>query len=98
MKTGTERSVEFARFLVVDASPDQVSGNKIGRELDALELAANRIRQGLDRHGLCQPGHTFHQDMSARQQGHHQPFQQMVLSDNDLFDLVQHTFHWLAVF
>ena len=71
-----ERGVELARLLVVDARADQVGGHQVGRELDALELAADRLGQGLDRHRLGQARHAFDQDMPARQQRDDQALQQ----------------------
>ena len=41
-----ERGVELAGLLVVDARADQVGGDQVGGELDALELAADRLRPG----------------------------------------------------
>ena len=67
-----ERGVELAGLLVVDARADQIGGHQVGRELDALELAADRLGQRLDRHGLGQAGHAFDQDVPARQQRHDQ--------------------------
>ena len=92
-----ERGVEFAGLLVVDARADQVGRHQVGGELDALEVAADRFRQRLDGHRLGQARHALDQDMPARQQGHHQPFQQVVLPDDHLFYFVQHAFHRQSV-
>ena len=97
-KDRAERGVEFAGLLIVDARADQIGGDKVGRELDALELAANRFRQGLDRHGLGQTRHAFDEDVPARQQRDDQSLQQMILPDDDLLHFVQHAFHRPPVF
>jgi hypothetical protein len=70
-KDRAERGVEFARLLIVDAGANQIGGDQVGRKLDALELTANGVGQGLDRHRLGQPRHAFDQDVSPRQQRHH---------------------------
>ena len=40
---GAERRPELAGLLVVDARADEVGRDEVGRELDALELAADRV-------------------------------------------------------
>ena len=47
-----ERRVELAGLLVVDARADEVRRHEIGRELDALERAADGARERLDRQRL----------------------------------------------
>ncbi len=42
---------------------------------------------------LARPGHAFDQDVPARQQGHDQALQQVILPDDDLLHLVQHALH-----
>ena len=93
MKTGPSDRPEFAGLLVVDARADQVGRDEVGRELDALELAADRLGQGLDRHGLGQAGHALDEDVAAREQRDDQPLQQVVLADDDLLDLVEQPLH-----
>ena len=46
-----------------------------------------------DRHRLGQARHAFDENMPARQQRDDQSLQQVVLPDDDLFDLVKHAFH-----
>jgi len=93
-----ERGVELAGLLVVDARADQVGGDQVGGELDALELAPDGLGQGFNSHGLGQAGHAFHQDVTAGQQRHHQALEQMVLPDDDFLDFVQHALHRHAFF
>jgi hypothetical protein len=88
-----ERGVEIPRLLVVDARADQVGGHQVWGELDALELAADGLRQRLDRHRLRQPRHALHQDVPPRQQRDDQPLQQVVLPDDDLLHFVEHPLH-----
>jgi hypothetical protein len=56
---GAERRVELAGLLVVDARADEVGGHQVGRELDALEAAADRSRERLDRQRLGEAGNAF---------------------------------------
>ena len=88
-----ERGLELARLLVVDPRADQVGRDEVGRELDALELAADRLGQRLDRHRLGQPRDALDEDVAARQQRDDQALQQVVLADDDLLDLVQEPLH-----
>ncbi len=92
-----ERGVELAGFLVVDPRAHQVGGHQVGGELDALELAADGLGQGFDRHGFGQAGHAFDQDMAARQQGDDQALQQVILPDDDLLHFIEDPFHRLAL-
>ena len=84
-----ERDLELALALVVDPGADDVGGHQIGGELDPLELPADGLGQGLDRHRLGQPGHPLDQQVAAGQQGHEHPLEQLVLPDDGLLDLVQ---------
>ena len=88
-----ERRRELAGLLVVDARADQVGGHQVGRELDALERAAHRARQRLDRQRLGEAGHAFDQQVSLRQDRHQHALEEMVLADDDLLDLVEDALH-----
>ena len=84
----TKGGLEGTGLLVVDARPDQVGRHKIGCELDALELSADRLCQGLDRHGLRQARHTLDEDVAACQQGDDHPLEHVVLPDDDLLHFI----------
>jgi len=45
----TERGLEITGALVIDARTDEVGGHEIRRELDPLEVAGDRLSDGLDR-------------------------------------------------
>ena len=60
-----ERRAELASRLVVDARADEVGRHEVRRELHPLELAADRLRQRLDREGLRQAGHALDEDVPA---------------------------------
>ena len=79
-------------LLVEDPGADDVRGDEVGRELDALELAADRLRERLHRHRLGEPGHALDEEVPAREQGDDHPLEQRVLADDHALDLVQDLF------
>ena len=93
VKTGPERGVELAGLLVVDPGPDEVGGHQVGRELDPLEVAADRVGERLDRHRLGQARDALDEEVAAGEQGHDHPLEQVVLADDDLLDLVEQALH-----
>ena len=88
-----ERRPELARLLVVDPRADQVGRDEVRRELDPLELAADRLGEGLDRHRLGQARDAFDEDVAAGQQRDDQALEEVVLADDDLLHLVQEPLH-----
>ena len=60
-----ERDLELAELLVEDPRPDDVRGDEVGRELDALELSADRLRERLHRHRLREPGNALDEEVPA---------------------------------
>ena len=70
--------------------PDEVGRYQVGRELDAVELAADHARDRADRQRFRQPRHAFDEDMAARQQRYEHAFQQRILSHDNALDLEQH--------
>ena len=88
-----ERGRELAGLLVVDPRPDEVGGHEVGRELDPLEVAADRLGQRLDRHRLGEARDALHEEVAAGEQGDDHPLEQVVLADDDLLDLVQQPLH-----
>ena len=70
-------------LLVVDARADEVGGQQVGRELDALELSADRSRQRVDRQRLGQSRHAFDQQVALREHRDQHALEKMVLADDD---------------
>ena len=60
--------------------------------MQAGELHVDARGERLHREGLGQAGHAFEQHVSVGQQAHQQPFDQVLLADDDLADFVQ---QWL---
>ena len=88
-----QRRPELAGLLVVDAGADEVGRDEVRRELDALELAADRVGDGLDGHRLGEARHALDEEVAAAQQRDDEPFQEVVLADDDLLDLVEQPLH-----
>ena len=92
-KHRAERGGEFARLGMEDARADQVGRHQVGGELDALEAAAQRLRQRLDGERLGQAGHPFHQQVATGQHGDHHAFEKVVLPHHHPLDLVEQLLH-----
>ena len=56
---------EIFLLLTVHQCPDDVSGQEVRRELDALIVCADELRERLDGQGLCQTWESFEQDMPS---------------------------------
>ena len=88
-----QRGLEVAGPLVVDAGADEVRGHEIGRELDPLEVAADRLREGLHAERLREPGNALDEQVAAREKRDEDPLEEMVLADDDLLDLEEKPGH-----
>ncbi len=60
---------KLARFGIVDADAEHVAGQQVRSELNALEGAMKRFREGLRERGLADAGDVFNQQMAACEQG-----------------------------
>ena len=54
---------ELARRLVIHTGADQVAGEKIGRELNAMEGAVDAAGQRLGEQGLADAGHVLDEEV-----------------------------------
>ncbi len=86
----SERDLELAGRLVVDAGAEDVGGHQVGGELHPVEVPADRLGQRFHRERLGQAGHALDQDVPAGEQRHDHPFEQQVLAHDGLLDLVEH--------
>src|SRR5207253_5170344 len=82
-----ERCLKVAGALVVDPCADEVGGDEVGRELDALEVSGDRLRDRLYREGLGETGYPFDEEVAAREETDHEALDQVVLPDDHLLDL-----------
>ena len=79
--------VEASRVRPVDPRSDEVARDEIGRELDALEAAAEHGSSRLDRQRLREPGNALDQQMPARDEADEHALEHLVLAGDDSLDL-----------
>src|SRR6266566_2046874 len=91
-----ERRLELAVLLVVDPRADEVGGYEVRRELDPLELAADRLRDRLHRERLRETRNALDEKMATREKSDDDALEQVVLPDDDLLDLEEQTLHLAA--
>ena len=72
-----------------------VGGDKVGCELDSLEVHIEDFCEGRDHEGFCQPGNPFEQAMTAGKDGGKELFDDILLADDRFTEL---DFHLLVVF
>jgi len=65
---------------------DDVAGQQVGRELDALELDAEGGAEGFDEQGLGEAGHAFEEDVAVGEEGDEQALNDGVLADDGFAD------------
>ncbi len=85
---GAGAKLELACALVKDGHAGHVTGQHVGRELDALELAADRFGQRLGQHGLAHTGHVLDEDVALAQQAQHGQLYRLALADDDMLDVL----------
>src|SRR3954447_11098027 len=82
-----ELGVEAAGVLAVDPCADEVGGHQVGRELEALERPAERIRERLDGQRLGEARDALEQHVPTGQQRHEQPLEHRLLTHDHALDL-----------
>ena len=84
-----ERPAAVARggVFLDDVRAGDVRGHQVRRELDALELEAQRLRDGADHQRLRRAGQAGDQAMAADEQRDQNLIQHFLLSDDHLADL-----------
>ena len=78
---------ELQRPRVVDQRADQVGGQQVGRELEALERQMAGLGQRLDDQRLGQAGQALEQHVAAGEQRHDEAVHQLLLADHLPADL-----------
>ena len=84
-----ELGVEAAGVRPVDARADEVRGHEVGRELQALERAAEHVGDGLDGQRLGQARDALEQHVAAGQQRDEHALEHRLLADDHPLDLEQ---------
>ena len=88
--------LEFARVALVDGDAEDVGGQHVAGELDALELQAERPGQCMRQHGLADAGQVFNQQMPACQQASERQPDLARLAENDLLGLGNDFVQWMG--
>src|SRR5207249_10565532 len=79
--------LELAGLLVEDRDAGHIRGQQVGRELDALERAAERAGDRLGEHRLASARHIFQQHMAlAKQRDQHQ-FDRLALANDHFLNI-----------
>ena len=76
------------RVFLDDIGTGYVRGHQVGSELDAFESQAERFGERPDQQCLGGPGHARDQAMAADEQRDQQGFDDVMLADDDLADLL----------
>ena len=79
---------EIVRLAVVDADANDIRGQQIGGELDALKADSQRGGEGLGQGRFADTGHIFQQDVAFAKEGNQQLIDALVLADDHLRDVV----------
>src|SRR5437899_3878118 len=85
---GSGAELELAGALVVDRHPRDVTGQKIGRELNAFERAARGTGETLGQHGFADPRDVLDEHVARRRQADDGQLCFGMFADEDLLDRV----------
>ena len=75
------------RVLLDDVGAGDVRRHQVGRELDAVELQVEHLRQRRDEQRLRQPGHADDQAVAADEQRQQHELDDVALADDALLQL-----------
>ena len=81
---GAAPRAELPRPRIVDRVAGDVGRHEVGRELDAREAAADRLRECLDQQRLAQPRHAFDEHVPRRDEADQRLVDHFLLADDDL--------------
>ncbi len=77
--------------LVEQRHPEDVRGQQVRRELNALEAGVDGARQGLGERRLASAGHVLEQHVAAGGEGRHELAYSLRLATHDLADILPDT-------
>ena len=98
MKTGPSSVSNVPGVRAVDARADEVGRHEVGRELDALERAAEHARGGADRERLGQAGDALDQQVPAGEQADEHALEHLILPGDHALHLEQGSLDRLTAF
>ena len=96
-KTGPELGVEAVLAAAVHARADEVGRDQVGRELHALEGAAEHVGDRLDRQRLRQARHALDQEVPAREQADEDALEHLVLAGDHALDFEERALDRVSV-
>ena len=82
--------LEAAAFALVDRHADDVGGQHVAGELDALELQPERAREHVRERGLAHAGQVLDQQMAAREQARERQAHLCFLAEDDAAGRLDH--------
>jgi len=82
-ENGTFAWGEVAAMGVVDQGTDDVAGEEVGRELDAVEGRVEASRDGDDAESFAKSGDAFDEDVVAGDEGGEESVEQLLLAHDD---------------
>ena len=85
-KQRTRQKLELPLILAVDRDADDVRGQGVGGELDAVKLEIERACEGLGEGRLPDPWNILEQHVATRQQGSDQGIDDLRLAANHPHD------------
>ncbi|GBE29703.1 hypothetical protein BMS3Bbin04_00725 [bacterium BMS3Bbin04] len=80
-ENGSGLGLEGAFARIIDQCSDQIGGEQVRRELDAVEAAIHGRSQALDCQSFSQSRHTFQENVSIGQHTYQQTFYHVFLAD-----------------
>ena len=96
-KTGPSSMSNCSLRALVHPRADEVGRHEVGRELDALEAAAEDVGDGLDGQRLREAGHALDQEVPAGEQADEDALEHLVLPGDHALDLEDGALEQLAV-
>ena len=88
-KIGPRRTSKRRSVGDVDRRPEQIARQQVGRELDAPEAEAERLRERAHRRRLGEARHALDQHVAAGEEADQQAVDELALADDDAADLVE---------
>ena len=76
--------------MIEEADAGHIRGQQVRRELDALEVGVDRVREGFHGQGFGKPRHAFDEKMPVAEHAHQEPVDEVVLAHDHPMDLVDH--------
>ncbi len=83
---GAEAGGEGAVFGVIDHGANDIGGEEVGGELDALEFGLDGGGEGADGEGFGEAGNAFEEDVAIGEESDEEAIDEVILTDEDAAD------------